>query len=133
MFGSKISIRFWPGLHTRANTESNKDLGDKNRGVQEGQYFTVLTGTIFYGINQSMRFYSFNILKVENKQLNDKKNVTEWMYSHVPCYRSSASRISLRMAVLARGKSEGRCSNPQANTTTPGTRNKANMKKKKSI
>ena len=24
----------------RANTESNKDLGDKNWGVQEGQYFT---------------------------------------------------------------------------------------------
>ena len=30
-----------------ANTESYKDLGDKNRGVQAGEYFTVLTGPIF--------------------------------------------------------------------------------------
>ena len=50
-----ISIRFWPGLNTRAYTVSYKDLGDINRGVQEGRYFTVLTGPIFYGINQSMR------------------------------------------------------------------------------
>ena len=50
-------LRFWPGLNTysRVNTK-DKDLGDRNRGVQEGQYFTVLTGQIFYGINQSMRF-----------------------------------------------------------------------------
>ena len=53
MFGM-ISIRFWPGLYTRANTESYKDLGDKNRGVQEGHYFMVLTRLIFYGINQAM-------------------------------------------------------------------------------
>ena len=32
-----------------------KDLGGKNRGVQEGQYFMALTGPIFYGINQAMR------------------------------------------------------------------------------
>ena len=38
-------------VYMRANTESYKDLGDKNRGVQEGQYFTVLTRPIFYGIN----------------------------------------------------------------------------------
>ena len=46
-----ISIRFWPRLYTRANTESYKDLGNKTRGVQEDQHFTVLTGPIFYGIN----------------------------------------------------------------------------------
>ena len=34
-----------------ADTESYKDLGDENRGVQEGQYFTVLTGPISYGIH----------------------------------------------------------------------------------
>ena len=28
---------------------SYKDLGDKNRGVQEVQYFTVLSGLIFHG------------------------------------------------------------------------------------
>ena len=50
-----MSIQFWPGLYTRANTESYKDLGDENQGVKEGQYFTVLTGPIFYGINQSIR------------------------------------------------------------------------------
>ena len=54
MFGM-ISIRIWPRLYTRANTESYKDLGNKNRGVQEGHYFTVLTGLIFYGFNQSVR------------------------------------------------------------------------------
>ena len=53
MFGM-ISIWLWPGLYTRTNTESYKDLGDKNR-AQESQYFTVLTGQIFYGIDQSMR------------------------------------------------------------------------------
>ena len=52
-----VSIRLRPGLYARDNTESYKDLGDKNRGVQEGQYFTVLAGPIFYGINQSMRLY----------------------------------------------------------------------------
>ena len=54
MFGMN-STQFWRGPYTRANTESYKDLRDKNRGVQEGQYFTVSTGTIFYGIYQSMR------------------------------------------------------------------------------
>ena len=39
----------------RANTEFYKDLVDENWGVQEGQYFMVLTGTVFYSINQSMR------------------------------------------------------------------------------
>ena len=34
MFGM-ISIRFWPELYTRADTESYKDLGDKYWGVQE--------------------------------------------------------------------------------------------------
>ena len=33
------------GIYTRANTD--KDLGVINRGVQEGQYFTVLAGPIF--------------------------------------------------------------------------------------
>ena len=47
MFGIN-SIRFGPGLYTRANTESYKDLADKNPGVQEGQYFTVLTRPIVY-------------------------------------------------------------------------------------
>ena len=43
MFGM-ISIRFGLyGLYANAKTESYKDLGDKNRGVQESQYFTVLT------------------------------------------------------------------------------------------
>ena len=54
MFGM-ISIWFCHGLYTRVNTESYKDLGDKNRGVEEGQYFTVLTGPVFYDNNQSMR------------------------------------------------------------------------------
>ena len=58
MMVGMISIRFWPGLYTRANTESTKDLGDRNRGVLEDQYFTVLTGPIFCGINQSMRLYT---------------------------------------------------------------------------
>ena len=47
MFGM-ISIRFCPGLYTRASTESYKDLRDKNRVVQEGQYLAVLTGPIFF-------------------------------------------------------------------------------------
>ena len=38
-----------------ANTENYKALGGKNQGVQESQYFTVLTGPIFYSINRSMR------------------------------------------------------------------------------
>ena len=43
-----ISTRFWPGLYTKANTESYKesykDLGYKRKqGVSEGEYFTVLT------------------------------------------------------------------------------------------
>ena len=54
MFGM-ISIRLWPGIFTRANTESYKELGGKNQRVLVGQYFTVLTGQIFYGFNQSMR------------------------------------------------------------------------------
>ena len=37
-------------------TESYKDSGDKNRGVLEGQYFTILNMPIFYGINQLTRF-----------------------------------------------------------------------------
>ena len=41
----------------RANSESYKELEDKNGGVLVGQYFRVLTGLICYGINQSMRFY----------------------------------------------------------------------------
>ena len=45
-----ISIWFWPVLYTRTNAESYKDLADKNRGVQEGHYFMMLTGPIFYGI-----------------------------------------------------------------------------------
>ena len=44
-------------LYTRANPESYKNLEDKNRGVQESNYFKVLTGPIFYDINQSMRIY----------------------------------------------------------------------------
>ena len=52
-----ISIRFLSGLYTKANTESYKGIADKDRGVQEGKYFTVLTGSIFDGIKQSMRFY----------------------------------------------------------------------------
>ena len=43
------------GFGSGFNIVSYKDLGDKNRGVQEVQYFMVLTGPIFYGINQSMR------------------------------------------------------------------------------
>ena len=35
-----------------ANTKSYKELGDRNRGVLVGQYVTVLTRPIFYGINQ---------------------------------------------------------------------------------
>ena len=35
----------------KANTESYKDLGNKNRSIQEGQYFSILTGPIFYCIN----------------------------------------------------------------------------------
>ena len=61
----RISIRFWPGLYTWANTESYQDLVDKKknkkkqkkkkkRAVQEGPNFTILTGPIFYGINQSI-------------------------------------------------------------------------------
>ena len=37
------------GIYTGANTESYKEIGDKNRGVLAGQYFMVLTGPIFYG------------------------------------------------------------------------------------
>ena len=54
MFGM-LSIRFLARALYETNNESYKDLWDKNRGVQKGQYFTVLTGPIFYGINQSMR------------------------------------------------------------------------------
>ena len=50
-----ISICLWPRIYTRANTESYKELRDKNRVVLAGQYFTVLNGLIFYGINQAMR------------------------------------------------------------------------------
>ena len=46
-----ISIRFLSGLYTRADTESKKDKGDKNRGVQKDHYFTVLTGPILLGMN----------------------------------------------------------------------------------
>ena len=35
------------------NTESYKELGDKNRGFLAGKYFTVLNGPIFDGNNQS--------------------------------------------------------------------------------
>ena len=45
---------------------------------------------------------AFNALKVENKKLINK-NVMKWMFSHWPCYRSSASRFEIWMAVLARG------------------------------
>ena len=57
MFGI-IYIQFWPGLYTRANTESKKDLGDKNRRVQEGQYFTGLSGLIFYSVNRANILWS---------------------------------------------------------------------------
>ena len=40
MFGM-ISIHSLPGLYARANTESYKDLGPKNGGIQEVQYFMV--------------------------------------------------------------------------------------------
>ena len=43
-----ISIQFWSGLYMMPNTESYKDLGDKNGGVQEGLYFTVLMGPILW-------------------------------------------------------------------------------------
>ena len=89
MFGL-VSVRFWPGFYTRANAESYKDLGDDNRGVQEGQYFTVLTGSIFYGIDEIL--LTFNILKVENKKLN--------------------CRTGFRMAVLVLGFASGQYSNP---------------------
>ena len=57
-----ISIWFWPGLYTRANTESYKDLGDKNQRVQVGQYFTALTGAIFYDINGEPVDETLNIM-----------------------------------------------------------------------
>ena len=62
---------------------------------------------------------TFNTLKVENKNLINK-NVMKWMFSHWPCYRSSASRIDLRMTVLALGFASGQFSNPQANTIALG-------------
>ena len=49
---------FGPALiYMMSNTESYKDLGDNNRGVQEGQYSVVFTGPIINGINQSVKFY----------------------------------------------------------------------------
>ena len=34
MFGM-IYVRFWPGLYTRANTESYKELGNKTEGFRK--------------------------------------------------------------------------------------------------
>ena len=36
---SMISIHLWREIYMKANTESYKELGDKNRGVLEGRYF----------------------------------------------------------------------------------------------
>ena len=44
MFGM-ISVRFWPGLYTRANIESYKDLGIKKPRVSGGP--------IIYDINRA--------------------------------------------------------------------------------
>ena len=57
---SSLLYGFGPGIYTSVaiNTLSYTDFGDINRGVQEDQYFTVLTGPIFYVINQSMRLWT---------------------------------------------------------------------------
>ena len=59
------SIWYWPGLYTRANTETYRVSGDNTEEFrranilryQEGQYVIVLAGPIFYGIDESMRLY----------------------------------------------------------------------------
>ena len=45
-----VSILFWPELYTRANTDNDKDFGDKTRRVQEGMGVGVGGGAIFYSI-----------------------------------------------------------------------------------
>ena len=57
---------------------------------------------------------TFNTLKVEDQNLIER-NVLKWMFSHWPCYRSSASRSGLRTAVLALGFASGQYGNHQAN------------------
>ena len=57
---------------------------------------------------------TFNTFKVEDQNLIER-NVMKWMFSHWPCYRSSASRSGLRTAVLALGFASGQYGNPQAN------------------
>ena len=56
-----ISIWFRPGIYTRANTESYKDLGDKNRRIQEGQYVTVLIGR--WDFKRSIKVINKNVIK----------------------------------------------------------------------
>ena len=108
MFGM-VSIRFWPGLYMRVNTESYKDLGDKKPRASGGP--------IFYCINRS------NILRYSpvDETLNAAQS---WLIkmSWNGCFHIGPV-TGPRPVVLAIGWlywPEAQYSNPQANTTALG-------------
>ena len=84
-------------------------------------------GSIFYGINGAkflrywpvyMRIYDTFVWCWKYIKSLINKSVMKWIVSLWPCYRSSASRIGLRIAILV--DAEGQCSNPRDNTTGRG-------------